>query len=422
MNELMSAVKQIETLLMQFVPTSEGTNSTTSWKDVVEAYDTKFDARVYRLDLVDRNIEKIGASSLDSNPTYNDLLIQASKLNTEQLQQLLSKLTNDCRDWYEQFFKLEYLESSTSSSASSKQSFKLKDMYVEMKVLRESKMNSSAKDDALDGLGETVADSKSLHKYLDKSKLVLVEGAAGIGKTVFCKQFCVLQSIEIAIAIFDPLKQLFRCGPINSIVDLLIAIEAPIAVKEVLPEIIKYNIPIVWVRDGYDEVMLTKDINIVDLLHNFLDPATRKTNVVEKKKIELVRSCDSVILISRENRVDSDAVKLSGLQDSSICPDLWIVQRWQQSAIESFMKKFFEHLKIEIKETKMRQIVYHALGPEMQGFHGIPLFVKLLCEVVAEDSRTELRQISPPFLYERTLRNALKFRCFQRKTCRKFLC
>lgn len=153
-------------------------------------------------------------------------------------------------------------------------------MYVELKVLRESETtttnNNNSQDDLADTVGETVADSKSLHQFLGQSQLIIVEGAAGIGKTVFCKQFCVLQNINDAVAIFVPLKQLFGCGPINSIVDLLMAIDAPVAVKEMLPEIIKYKIPIVWVLDGYDEVMLTEDPHIRDLLHNFLDPTTRQ--------------------------------------------------------------------------------------------------------------------------------------------------
>ena len=254
--------------------------------------------------------------------------------------------------------------------------------------------------------------AETIGYHVTPGAVVLVDGPAGVGKTSFAKRICRLQAVPGFLAVFVTLRDLVGVHDLHSVRSLLMHSFQQLLSDNHAMIIEREKIPVVWLLDGFDEVQQTKDEPLREFLRHFVDPRRRRQHLADGDRCSLIRSCDAVVVTSREDRVPNDDC------DLNLKPQLggaarWVIELWDEPKVRLYCTQFFSVVDSDPataataasdRESRapLLERVTNILCDSMPGFAGLALVARMTCELCAVDPTLALR-VTPAGLFELTV-------------------
>jgi hypothetical protein len=221
----------------------------------------------------------------------------------------------------------------------------------------------------------------------DQTRQVLVFGRAGIGKSTFCRYVAyqwatgVIWS-EYQLVVLVPLRSLteqnYQAGTDYSLIDVLkkqCFFNLPLSDKEekLLEQQIHNTSRILWILDGYDEIVQTRSSHLKILLEKLLETQHH-------------------IITSRpymNNLSYSVQMEITGFTNENI---------------PNYIKQFFDQLRNESQNSLVedkRLLNFLKLNPRISGIAHIPINLEIICSVWSDTDWSETTTMTMTILYDK---------------------
>ena len=352
-----------------------------------------------------------------SHPFKQQQTIQQSTLmncdRDHPFQEAFAALQKDLRAVYTKKFPQEI--------GNSMKQVDLEDLYINTRISKNIDYHSDPEDEAPTTFtAETVF---GIFDHINPAVVTLLESPSGSGKTTLCKRLCCSQRSDTFLCVFIPLGELVGKGPIDSVEQLL---SAPNDFGRSLTGlsqddvklIVKHNIPVLFILDGFDEVQnflveKTSDTSSLDFkrfIANFLDPTSRSKHRANPTH-PLVRRRDAVLIASRQVPTDIECCNFNP-ENAELLLNKWALDIWNNEQMIEYCEKYFAHEPFGKSKKTFAQLVSKQLILLLTSvtkscaapLPNLPLFVNIVCRGIVDRKINQIPTVSFSNLLEHSIR------------------